>query len=141
MRLLCWAGVPDYMKPCNADGTMGPWDNVTPYSLHALLPGAAAQRSFHLRLQGWAASALYTVKPQKVEVGFVAAVDTRTCCRRWVEAYSGWQVTDTTGKVRDVWNVMKSPSSDTDPKTYAISLSHNVEYHQARPAAGLRIEH
>ena len=26
---------------------------------------------------------------------------------------------------------MKTPSSDTNPKTYAISLSHNVQYHQA----------
>ena len=56
------------MKPCAADGTMGPWDNVVPYYLQAVVPGQAAQRTFELRLQGWQASALYTVQPQAVEV-------------------------------------------------------------------------
>ena len=56
------------MLPCNADGTMGPWDNVMPYYMEASLPGAAAGRTFELRLQGWHASAMYTVKPQTVEV-------------------------------------------------------------------------
>ena len=40
-------------------------------------------------------------------------------------------MSDPSGKLRDVWNVMKSPSSDTDPKIYTNSLAHNVEYHQA----------
>ena len=33
--------------------------------------------------------------------------------------------------MRDVWNVMKSPGSDTDPTAYSVGLSHNVQYHQA----------
>ena len=41
------------------------------------------------------------------------------------------QVTDPAGRIKNVWNVMKSPSADTDPTTFAISLSHNVNWHQA----------
>ena len=47
---------------------MGPWDNVVPYYLQALLPGSTAGHSLELRLQGWPATALYTVKPQTVQV-------------------------------------------------------------------------
>ena len=39
------------------------------------------------------------------------------------------QMTDPSGNIPDVWNVMKSPSADTDPSAYALGLSQNTEYH------------
>ena len=35
-----------------------------------------------------------------------------------------------------MWNIMKSPSSDTDPTAYAVNLAHNVRYHEAVGYAG-----
>ena len=46
------------------------------------------------------------------------------------------QVEPPTSAVRQVWNIMKSPSTDTDPTAYAVNLAHNVRYHEAVGYAG-----
>ena len=46
------------------------------------------------------------------------------------------QVEEPTSARRQVWNIMKSPSSDTDPTAYAVNLAHNVRYHEAVGYAG-----